>query len=288
MPQLFDKLSREEADSLITILAASGIPCDMEETLAGWSIHVNETDIPWARETLERYWSENSEAPAEADRQPQKYPWTISGLWVGLLLVSVYAAVALWGDHQAVNRNFGASARRIVDGEYYRLVTALLLHGSIPHLAGNMAGLAVFGSAVCSILGWGVGWLAILLTGILGNLLNAHFHETGHLSIGASTAVFGSIGLLSAHQFVERFRLKKPGFKAWIYLGGGLALLGFLGSGKYTDVMAHFFGFSAGLMLGVLAAVSGGAYTGLRYQRLGLVITLLILIAAWVTGPGIG
>lgn len=288
MPVLFKNLSQHQADDLVTILSAAGIPCDMESTITGWAVRVKDADIPRAMETVEDYFDENRDASQKESGLPPKYPRTFSALWGIFLLIALYAAVAASGDRQTIIRDYGASARHIINGEYYRTMTALLLHGDISHLAGNIVGIAVFGTAVCSILGWGVGWLMILLTGIMGNLLNAYLYEAGHLSIGASTAVFGSIGLLSAHQFVTKFRIQRQQFKAWIYLGGGLALLGFLGSGKYTDIMAHFFGFSAGIILGILVTVFAGQNSGRVYQIMGLLIILLIFTVSWVSGPGVG
>ena len=288
MPVLFKNLSQNQADSLITILSATGIPCDMEKTITGWTIRVKEADRSWAMETLDQYFDENEQAFAQDSDLPPKYPRTFSGVWVVLLLIAVYAAVAASGDRQSITGDYGASARHIINGEYYRSVTSLLLHGNISHLAGNIVGIAVFGTTVCSILGWGVGWLLILLTGMTGNLLNAYLYQTGHLSIGASTAVFGSIGLLSAHQFVTKFRIQRHQFKAWIYLGGGLALLGFLGTGKYTDIMAHFFGFAVGIVLGILVTVFAKQYSGRGVQLICLLIILFIFTVSWVTSPGVG
>ena len=108
------------------------------------------------------------------------------------------------GNRSDIIKHYGSSASQIIDGEHYRTITALFLHGDVLHLIGNMAGIALFGTAVCSITGWGVGWLMILFTGSIGNLLNAYFYQAGHRSIGASTAVFGCIGFLSACQFMVK------------------------------------------------------------------------------------
>jgi drug/metabolite transporter (DMT)-like permease len=45
-----------------------------------------------------------------------------------------------------------------------------------------------------------VGWLLILLTGVFGNLVNASLQLPGHIAIGASTAVFGAIGLIALYR----------------------------------------------------------------------------------------
>jgi membrane associated rhomboid family serine protease len=155
-------------------------------------------------------------------------------------------------DSDAIISAYGASAQDILRGEFFRCVTALMLHGDLLHLVSNMFGVAIFGTAVCAFTGVGVGWVSILFAGLVGNLLNAFLYQTDHLSIGASTAVFGAIGFLGAYQFIHKFRQPGQRLKAYLPLGAGLALLGFLGAGAGSDLTAHLFGFVVGGVLGGL------------------------------------
>jgi hypothetical protein len=41
--------------------------------------------------------------------------------------------------------------------------------------------------------------------------------------------------------------------RPWLAIAAGLALLAMLGAGEDTDVLAHFFGFLAGIPLGLVA-----------------------------------
>ena len=77
-------------------------------------------------------------------------------------------------------------------------------------------------------------------------------------SLGASTATFGALGILTGSGIVTAWRTQKflLSKALLVPLGGGLALLGWLGTGgENTDLFGHFFGFSIGLVLGTLAAV---------------------------------
>jgi hypothetical protein len=112
----------------------------------------------------------------------------------------------------------------------YRCATALLLHADAAHIAGNMAGMGLFGGAVCVVTGSGVGWLMILASGIFGNLMNALAYETGHMSVGASTAVFGAVGILCAFQAVNAAKTGKGWKRTALAFGSGVALLAFLGN----------------------------------------------------------
>ncbi|HSQ86731.1 MAG TPA: rhomboid family intramembrane serine protease, partial [Desulfobacterales bacterium] len=150
-----------------------------------------------------------------------------------------------------------------------------------PHLAGNMVGIAVFGTAVCNITGAGVGWLMILLTGILGNLANAALFRYGHISIGASTSVFGAVGILAAYQLSRKIRIAGQRMKAWLPLAGGLALLGLLGSSKHSDLTAHLFGFIAGILLGLIYDMYLFDLIKKRHQIYCMALTIGTVALSW-------
>ena len=183
-----------------------------------------------------------------------------------------------------LKKTYAASAGRILEGEWYRAATALLMHADVVHLAGNMVGIALLGSAVCSIMGWGVGWLMILSSGIAGNVVNAVVYKAGHSSIGASTAVFGALGILTAWQFLRRARQPGRRLKALLPLGAGLALLGFMGSSVHTDILAHLFGFLSGIAIGGLYTATVKHMPDVKLQAGALVLTVAILLRAWLGG----
>src|SRR5258706_365194 len=76
--------------------------------------------------------------------------------------------------------------------------TAPPLPAAPPRLLGNAVAAAVLLTAVCWYLGAGVGLGLTLLAGAGGNALTALVHHADHVSVGASTAVFGAIGILAA------------------------------------------------------------------------------------------
>ena len=162
-----------------------------------------------------------------------------------------------------------------------------MLHADIPHLAGNMVGIAIFGTWVCNITGAGVGWLMILLSGILGNLANAALFQYRHNSIGASTAVFGAVGFLAAYQLYLKINIVGQRRKAWIPLAGGLALLAFLGSGAHSDITAHLFGFLSGFFLGLFYAVLLHRLLKKRHQICAMVTAIGIVTFSWLWGADI-
>jgi len=107
----------------------------------------------------------------------------------------------------------------------------------------------------------------------LGNFANALFYETRHVSIGASTAVFGALGILAGYQFLTKIKHPRQRIKAWLPLAGGLALLAILGSGAESDIMAHLFGFLSGILLGL-----GYTLVGRRPKRAGQWVALACFV----------
>jgi rhomboid protease GluP len=146
----------------------------------------------------------------------------------------------------------GADAERILLGELWRTVTALTLHADFGHVLSNALCGALFIGAVCGSLGAGVGSALILLAGAGGNLANAIFQGSHHVSVGASTAVFGAVGLLCGLGVARRQQQQSPGRPFWVPVAGGLAILAMLGtSGENVDIWAHLFGLCVGGALGV-------------------------------------
>lgn len=88
----------------------------------------------------------------------------------------------------------------ILQGQLWRLVTPLILHGSLIHIAGNMYSLFILGPILERFYGRTRFLLLYFLAGISGNI--ASFYFTSSPSIGASTAIFG----LAAAQVVFVYR----------------------------------------------------------------------------------
>ena len=282
MITLCSGLTGKQAETYGLVLSALGIYYRIQKQAGFWEISVPAVDFEKARKAVEVYQQEDQDRLRPSRNVFPGFTRTYTGLWVAALLLAVHAAVTGKQIHEPFTRFYGASARHILDGELYRCVTALMIHADSVHLIGNMAGIALFGTAVCSITGWGAGWLTILLAGSAGNLMNAFFFKTGHISIGASTAVFGALGILSGYQFVIKLRLPGQRLKALLPLGGGLALLGFLGSAAHSDITAHLFGFICGIGMGACWALWIKQVPAEKYQVAGAGMAVLILILSWM------
>src|SRR5262249_20260663 len=128
-------------------------------------------------------------------------------------------------------------------------------------------------TAVAWWLGPGVGAWLVLLAGAGGNALTALTHGAPYISVGASTAVFGALGILAVLQFVARRPRPSAGRRAWEVIAASLALVGTLGTGPQSDILAHFFGLLVGATLGIGPALA-------RRQPLGRLSQWLLALAA--------
>jgi membrane associated rhomboid family serine protease len=176
-----------------------------------------------------------------------------------------------------------ANAAKIFDGELWRTVTALTLHDDIVHALTNAFAMAVFFSALSGQLGTGLAALLILATGGFGNLANAYLQGPPHNAVGASTAIFGAVGMLGGIGLVRRRRAKESGQRSWIAIAASLALLGMLGSsGARVDVLAHLLGFFAGIFLGTTVELFLPVRPGASVQWVCGSATVAVLVYCWI------
>jgi membrane associated rhomboid family serine protease len=265
------------------VLEARGIRWRQDGGGLDWILSVPLEDAESAAAELSVYRNENVRV---ATPPP---PQVVGGGWFGVVsFIIVLVAVAILAQQLAFGVDWLAVGRvdggRMLAGEWWRALTALTLHVDADHLLGNIAFGAFFTYFIGRYLGGGVGWLAILTSGTLGNLLNGWLAGPDHRSIGASTAVFGALGLLTAHTWRRGF---PPGtsFRARVApLIAGLGLLAFTGTGGInTDIGAHLTGFVAGFWIGLLAArchVPGA----LSVQLPAGCAAWLLLVGAWAWG----
>jgi membrane associated rhomboid family serine protease len=222
-------------------------------------------------------------------RLPPAAPFARSGA-VALALVLLGFAGAQW--RPALGLDWTASGAAVAsalrDGELWRAATALTLHLDVPHLLSNLVFGLAFSYLVLHGFGGGVGSLALVLAGILGNYTNAWVQPLEHASIGASTAVFGALGLLGGSEWRARHLLAEPGTRRFAPVGGTLLLLIYLGvgegrPGRNVDVLAHVFGLAWGLALGVLLpAIPRRTIESRPAQLAAGAAALAVLALAWL------
>lgn len=287
MVTLFEHLNRDDAETFSLVLTAVGIGHRMAGANNRFRIDVPESSVDAALTAIQHYQAENpASSPAPVIHRRGPAPLPLSGIFVALALLAVYLAVTGSRAPQDYHRVFGADARLILQGQYYRCVTALMLHADATHIAANMAGIALFGSAVCTITGTGVGWLMILASGVCGNVMNAWAYQQNHLSVGASTAIFGALGILCAVRVVGAIRTGSGWKQVALVSGAGVALLAVLGSSAHSDIGAHLFGWFSGVCVGGVHAVVFHSPLGNKWQLVCGIVAALTPLGAWLKGGG--
>ena len=141
----------------------------------------------------------------------------------------------------------------------------------------------IFGSALFGLVGAGAGVWLMLISGAAGNWLTATLHGASHRAVGASTAIFGSLGALAAIQLVRRRRgAPISAWRAAAPMAAGLALLGFLGTSPDSDVLAHLFGFAIGAVLGALVVFVPNLREHRRLQAVLAFTAAAVVVGCWL------
>jgi membrane associated rhomboid family serine protease len=234
------------------VLVSQGIEATIERDAQTnlWRLVVDAPDYPRALQAIRLYRAENRHRVWR-----QQLPWT--GLifdWrclVPLLFLIVLFAIQITGRGD-LNSAGMMSNRAVHAGEWWRVLTAVTLHGDLAHLAANLTtGFLLLGLAM-GTLGPGTGLLAAFLAGVGGNLAGLLCYPETHRGLGASGLVMGALGLLAAQWLaLLRHGLTPRQLAARGVLSGCLllVLLGFSPAGN-VDVLAHVAGFLTGLALG--------------------------------------
>lgn len=288
-------LGKERAKVWALVLDARGVPCCLEQPEPSrWQLRVPPESLSRAVEEICRYEEKNRAWPPLPPPPRPMVENTLSTLSVLILLASFHNVVRLdlllpGGISPDWLEAGSAQAGRILGGDWWRIVTSLTLHHDVAHLLGNLCIGGVFVFLLCRELGSGLAWSLILGAGSLGNLANALVQPASHNSVGASTAVFGTVGILAALSAVRyRHHLQR---RRALPVAAALALLVVLGTeGKNTDLGAHFFGFVAGILFGLVTEqlISRRGHPGALMNALLAITAGLVVVVAWLTALSLG
>jgi rhomboid protease GluP len=268
------------------MLHAVGIESQLVSDGRYWMLLVQASDAQTAAAQLRRYDFENPprRRPAEPD-PPHRGAWLGSAGYAAVMLLVAYLAGigAFNGNWLDAGALLSGAVRH---GEFYRAVTALTLHLDVGHLLANLGFGTVFGLLAGQILGPGVAWASILAAAAAANLLNAFIQPEMHASVGASTAVFATLGMLAGFEWRQRSNAPERRAQRWAPLVAGVFLLAFTGTGgEHTDVLAHLTGFAMGIGAGV-AHTTWRANRGTVAQLIAALASLLVIGAAWAMALG--
>jgi membrane associated rhomboid family serine protease len=160
--------------------------------------------------------------------------------FLSISLLVVYVFQFLLGD--VLIANFALFAPSVANGQWWLLITAGFLHGSIIHLFFNVYILWVLGSQLENIVGKTKLIIIYLISLLGGSFASYLFSPFGSYSIGASGAIFG---LMGAMLVVGRKRnLDISQITTLVVIN---VVIGFVLSG--IDWRAHLGGLAAGALI---------------------------------------
>jgi rhomboid protease GluP len=236
---------------------------------------------------LAAFEAEEMVRPRPVSPPPRERIPTLS-LYIAAWILSAFFLAQKFAPPVWVERGV-AESRAILGGQWWRTITALTLHADPPHLIANLATGLLFAAFLIPRLGTGLTWLAITVSGALGNAINAWgYRGEAHYSIGASTACFGALGILVGLELAARLREvhSRSLWQLVLPVGAGLALLAYLGvgeEGKNIDYMAHCWGFLAGGGIGIAGtALRAKERTPSCVQRLAATLAVALVAVAWM------
>jgi membrane associated rhomboid family serine protease len=280
-------LTKQQARSWSLVLDSRSIPCCIEPVGSSWKLLVQEQQLESAIRELQLYEAANENWPPRLPVNRNLIENTLPTLSILILLATFYNLTRIGLSFPGyglldLNELGAAHAASIRSGQWWQCVTALTLHADLTHLFSNLLIGGAFIFFLCRELGSGLAWGLLLTSGTLGNFTNAWVQSPAHRSVGASTAVFGAVGILAAISTVRyRHNLQRRWF---VPVAAGLALLALLGTeGKNTDLGAHLFGFGSGVLLGMAAEylVVKLGRPGAFFNFLLAFLSAALVVSAW-------
>jgi len=153
----------------------------------------------------------------------------------------------LWGMGLEGPYRLGMSAPSAIydHHQWFRLITAMFLHGGLIHIGFNMMALMQLGPALEELYGSSRYFFLYIFTGVFGFLASSF---TGHYSLGASGGLLGLVGAMLAittkrgGAYMRELRSRLVSSVVLLFV------LGFMGMG--IDNWAHGAGLAAGFVLG--------------------------------------
>jgi len=165
---------------------------------------------------------------------------------VAIFLASAAAAGRLSGTAGTIYQNGALYGPAVADGDWWRIVTAGFLHSGLLHIAFNMYFLYFLGTLLEPTIGK-LRFAAIYFVSLIGGSLGALILSPDAVTVGASGAVFGTMG-------AAILALNARGIDPW-QSGLGLTLVLNLGITFLIpgiSIGGHVGGLAAGLALGWL------------------------------------
>ncbi|WEV36408.1 MULTISPECIES: rhomboid family intramembrane serine protease [unclassified Lactobacillus] len=203
--------------------------------------------------------------------------------WIILIVLFVVFLMetALGGSQNtAVLIKMGAMSNYAVvaGGQWWRLFTAQFLHMGIMHIVSNAVMIYYLGVYMEQILGHWRFLAVYLLSGIGGNLLSLALGSDQAISAGASTALFGLMGAMTA------IGLRNRDNPVLVYLGKQALWLAVINIvldlfDTNIDIQGHIGGLITGLLLAIILGDRALQKYSTKWRIVALCVLIVYLVA---------
>jgi len=170
-------------------------------------------------------------------------------LWLSLICIVMFLLQQISSFTELFILN-----KSVFQGQIWRLITAIFLHGNLVHLIYNLFALLLFGLILEKTIGSKNFLILFFTSGIIANIISVNFYTN---SLGASGAIMGIIGALTLMKplmMVWAFGIILPMFLAAIIWVIG-DILGVLGLSQGVGNIAHLSGILIGLIYGIILRI---------------------------------
>lgn len=272
---------KEEVSEYSLLLASQSLKHWMEFDGEEWILSVDERDLALAGELVDLYRTEN-----RGFRDPEPERRDLDLLIPPLLFLAVpvacYFLVGLSPWANWWQSRGAADARYILEGQWWRCITATTLHADEAHFLSNL----VSGYFILNLLNHRMAIGTVMLLSTVGagvtNYLVALASGPGHVSIGFSSVVFCVLGMLAAVETLFLPRRGDRSLRRLTPLISAFFVAVLVGLGENVDVKAHFYGFGIGALMGMLARAFPSSWQRPAAQAVFSLATYGLYVAAWM------
>ncbi|SHF02094.1 rhomboid family intramembrane serine protease [Clostridium fallax] len=184
---------------------------------------------------------------------PFKLPSKVTTILISINILVFIISVLMSGNFIDIDIGtlvkLGAKVNPLIDnGQYYRLITAMFLHGGIMHLLFNMYALYSLGNIVEQVYGEKQYLIIYFVSGIISSYTS--YLLSPSISVGASGAIFGLLGACLVLAVNQKNRIGKQFF--WDILSVVFLNIIIGISTPNIDNFGHFGGLIGGILISLI------------------------------------
>lgn len=231
------------------------------------------------------------ECVAEARRTAPRVRSTMAALAPATRAILYISIATFFGQIFApvITERFAAIPIAIAAGEWWRLLTPMILHAGVFHIFMNMYVLTIFGPMIERIYGTPPFVAIYVIAGFTGSVGSYLFSACNARAVGASGAIFGISGALFVYFWRRReLRTMAPYINSLaLFIGINIAIgfgFNFLGLAVQIDNYAHIGGLLGGALVGFGFDRKRGEVPLSQYVSVATVVTAAaIVLVMWRT-----